>query len=65
MEWCGERHMVVPGGLAVGVIGYVADEEDMLGYWKENGYYDESTYSFHKFNTAKELYLWMAEGEKE
>ena len=51
------------GGIAINAMGTWANKDDMDEYWKNDGDYLGFKYEFIKFNTAKELYQWLLDGE--
>lgn len=65
MEEGSNRYLVVTGGtarrLAVNAGNTWAFAENMNDNWAGKGLY---LVSFHKFNSTKELYQWMMEGEE-
>lgn len=63
-----DRYMIAMNspadGYPIKVNEYWTNREALKDYIKQNGTIDEHVYQFIKFDTAKELYLWMAEGEE-
>lgn len=68
-EIMGERYFISMVGNSEGIAiqpeGFWSQRTYMDRYWKkEDGYLDDQHYSFHKFNSAKDLYQWLLEGEE-